>query len=474
MYYKEPVTEDLTDAHDLSDVQFEGARLAFFGLLHRKGMHDLAETEGEDLFAQACFEYSRQRAEGKVIRNPVAWIVTCAWHRTVGMLETRERRPRSISTEAVDEIGQDEATPEEEFLSEDRHRKVREAVERLPDHQRRLLELAYFEGESVREAARLLGWTPSKAQRAHETARRRLRKMLAVDWSDELAIEVGLTAFLSVGGGGCARHLRLVGGIEGALDTLAHPAEIGRRVIDLVQAPFAHATSDAQSGSVGEVGVRALAGLHREPGSLAERAGRRLSDLGARLFTSGAAQTTAAAAEGGGRTLEVCKAIAAACVIGGGAVTGALIVGGGEHAATVHRAPDPRQVAARSPHPRHGPPPAGELVDGQASEEPQTATAGVTAQAFSASPDLPVERHQQAEHRRPEPEVKKAKPPPTEPEGEFEPSPEAATAEPEPVVEPVTTTTEAKSTVVTSPSSSNGSGAKPKAVPANSPGEFEP
>lgn len=468
--YRQAVTEELAKS------QFDAARLGFLQLLRRKRMSpQFIERENEDLFAQACFEYSRRLAEGERIRNPVAWIVTCAWHRTVGLLETRDWRPRMVSTERVGELGEDEGTPEQEFLAEDRHRKVREAVERLPDHQRRLLALSYFEGESVREAARRLGWTASKAQRAHETARRRLHRLLDVEWSDELAIEVGLASFLSVGGGGCARHLQLVGGIEGAVDALCHPVELGHRVAELVSSPFSHGASPGPPEAAGELGVRAATNLHRDPGSLVGRAGRRLSDLGGSFFTSSAAQSGAAVAEGGGRAMEVCKAIAAACVIGGGAVTGALIAGEADHGTAPAGAAHHR-VAAVKPPPRREGPARGVLTEGQASE-PTAQTVPEASEPSPAQAPHPVERHHTPEHQDAEPQVKKAKPPPERPEGEFEPSPEAVAPapEPEPVVETGTGVTDAaRATNSSSSSSSDEGGAKPKPVPANSPEEFEP
>jgi RNA polymerase sigma factor (sigma-70 family) len=471
--YRSVEAEDPRESQ-LSDAQFEAARLGFFQFLRRKRMSpQFVDRHGEDLFGQACVEYTRQCSEGKEIFDPPAWIITCGWNRTKSLLETRDYRPDMVSADLLGDLPSEDDTPEQEVLSEDRHRKVNEAVQRLPDYQRRLLALSYFEDESVREAARRLGWTPSKAQRAHETARRRLRKMLDVEWSDELAIEVGLAAFLSVGGGGCARRLQLIGAIEGALDALAHPAELGYRLLDVARAPFSHGASSGHSGTAAEVGARAAANLHRQSRSLTDRASRRLPDLGGRLFTSGAAETGAAAAEGGGRTLEVCKAIAAACVIGGGAVTGALIVSEGHQEVSRPTASHHRQAAQNRAHPRGPTTPNAVLAEGRISEP-----TGSPAEEATTSPARgahPVERHhssEQQEHS--EPAVKKAKPPPESPEGEFEPSPEAA-AEPAPttVVETETAVTDSAKTTSTA-SSSSGSGAKPKPVPANSPEEFEP
>jgi RNA polymerase sigma factor (sigma-70 family) len=322
--YRQAEPEDLTPA------QFEAAHHGFFGLLRRKRMSPaFIEHNGEDLFAQALYEYTRQLREGKEIRNPTAWIVVCAWHRTVGLLETRDWRPKMVSTERVGELPADATpAPEDEFLAEERYRKVREAVERLPSYQRQLLALSYFEGESVREAARKLEWTASKGQRAHEAARRRLLKLLGS--MDELEIAAGLAAFLSLGPDGCAMHLQLIGGAEGVLDTVLHSlAHLAERGVDLLRRP--------------------LAGADHGPAALAARTGRRASDLGRRLYASGAVETSTVAADGGGRVAEACKALVVVCVIGGGAVTGGALLGAGHS----HQRPQPQQrpVASTRAHP---------------------------------------------------------------------------------------------------------------------------
>jgi RNA polymerase sigma factor (sigma-70 family) len=171
---------------EVTSSQFDRARRAFFGILSRRMSPQFIERHGEDLFAQAAFEYSRRIAEGNEIHSPVAWINVCGWHRTISLLEAQARRPRIVSSESLAELPAGAATPEEEILTEDRFRKVREAVGLLPDYQQELLELSYFEGKSVRAAARQLGWTPSKAQRAHEAAQRRLRKLLGDESNDAL------------------------------------------------------------------------------------------------------------------------------------------------------------------------------------------------------------------------------------------------------------------------------------------------
>lgn len=371
MYYKRAGTEDLDQAvsEDLTPSQYRAAELGYFGLLRRKRMsRQFIERNAENLFAQALYEYVRSIRAGKEIRKPVAWIVLCAWSRTIRVLEQPNWRPSMVSTERVGEISADRTpAPEEELLSEDRYRKIREAVERLPAYQRELLAVSYFEGESVREAARKLGWTPSKAQRAHEAAQRRLRKLLGVESSDELEIAAGLAAFLSFGPDGCARALQLIGGFEGAVDPVAHHlSQLGERVLDLLRRPFTHGGpaghAPARSESLGDLGRRAVVGADHGPTALIARGGRRVPDLGRRILASGAIETTTAAADGGARFAEACK-IAAVCLIGTGAIAGgSALLDSTQH----HRpAPRPDRSAASSRHRALGAPAPGEPESAQ-------------------------------------------------------------------------------------------------------------
>jgi RNA polymerase sigma factor (sigma-70 family) len=302
----------------LSRSEFDAARLGFLQLLRRKRMSpQFIERHAEDLFAQAAFEYSRQVAEGKEIDSPAGWIIVCGWHRTVGLLESRDWRPRMVSTEQSGEVvDEGRSAPEEAFLTQDRYRKVREAVEELPPHQRHVLALSYFEGESVREAAKRLNWTASKAQRAHEGARKRLHKLLGVESSNELSF-VGVAAFLSLAGAGRASLSSLPAGIEAALDRgWQRAADLWQRGVDLARHPF--------GGAEPSVGVR---------------------ELGRRLLGGGGGDAGAAlAGDGGSRALEACKVLAV-CLAGGGAITGGLLAADHPHG---HPPPRAARVEAGS------------------------------------------------------------------------------------------------------------------------------
>jgi RNA polymerase sigma factor (sigma-70 family) len=297
---------------ELSTSELDEARLGFIQYLRRKRFSpQFIAQHGEDLFATAALEYSRKVAEGEEIDSPAGWLITCAWRRTKSLLEAQGRSPQIVSTdkaEAIeDEMGR---SPEEVALDEDRLRKVQEAVDQLTVEERRLLELAYFEGMAIREAARELHWHPSKAQRCHEAARKHLRQLLGIDSLDELEIIVGLAAYISLVEKASAPHL---------------PAGV-------------EAVADAIGRGVGNGGARA-------------------QDLARRFPFGGGADPSATAALGGsaGRAAGVCATAALAClasgVVGPGVGGVNLIGAGGKSAppAKQRRVADTPRVAPLTP-----------------------------------------------------------------------------------------------------------------------------
>lgn len=286
--------------HELRPSELEEARLGFNQYLRRKHFSpQFIARHGEDLFGTATLEYSRKIAEGAEIEHPAGWLITCAWQRTKSLLETEARSPRVVSSERAgalgDELGQ---SPEDAALEEDRFRKVQEAIEQLSLNERRLLELSYFEGMAVREAARALHWHPSKAQRCHEAARRRLHDLLGVESTDELELDIGLAAFLSLIGAGSTTHLPA--GVEAAIEATGRGASY---------------------------------------------AWARAQDLARRLPLGGSAEPSTAALGGSaGRAAGVCATAALACLASGvvGPGVGGVIGGGGGASAP---APKQRNVA---------------------------------------------------------------------------------------------------------------------------------
>lgn len=209
---------------ELTRAEMEMARRGFRGKLMRlRFSPQFIVNHSDDLLAIAHTEYVRALGKGVDVEDPVAWTIHCAWRRTQNLLQAESQRPRMISSEKLPElIDSGAAAPEELAIEEDRARRVREAVAKLSEEQRKVIALTFFEGLSVRQAAGHLDWSAGKVQHHRDSALRQLRRFMPVRTSDELAVEVGMIAWLSLAGS--ASGFQLPGGFESVLERPSHGA----------------------------------------------------------------------------------------------------------------------------------------------------------------------------------------------------------------------------------------------------------
>lgn len=266
------VTRMASVREELGRTDLEVAERGFLQLLRRKRFSlAFIDRHGADLVAKARLEYSQHVAEGGEVRNPAGWIIHCAWRRTQNLLEQEGRAPRVLSIDNGGAFANDSRTPEDEVLTSDRYRQLQAAIEQLPIEERKVIALTYFEGMSVREVGRALGWDKCKADRRHRAALERLQELLGVKDIDSLQIEIGIAAWASLTAGDATTSR--MPGVGAALDAVGN-------------------------------GIAAAVG--------------RGQDLARRLLTGGTAEPGMAPALGGAaRTAGVCGAAAVVCVASG-------------------------------------------------------------------------------------------------------------------------------------------------------------
>jgi RNA polymerase sigma factor (sigma-70 family) len=218
VFYKQNKPDDLTAA------QMDAARKAFRGkLLRLRYSPQFIVNNVDELLATAHSEYARAVEKGVEIEDPVAWTIHCAWRRTQNLLQAESLRPRMVSSEKVIEfVDVGEPSIEEWALEEDRARKIREAVAKLDPDQQKVIALTFFEDMSVREAAGHLGCSASSVQHRRETALRTLRRFLPVRSGDELAVDLGMAAWLAIAADHTGFHLPA--GFEAVVDKAGHGA----------------------------------------------------------------------------------------------------------------------------------------------------------------------------------------------------------------------------------------------------------
>jgi RNA polymerase sigma-70 factor (ECF subfamily) len=131
------------------------ASLAF--ALIRRILPQPAEAEEvlQEVFWQAWTE--AERYDGRR-GSPEAWVLMRSRSRAIDRLRAIRRRGETFVTPVEETLAQtaDRKTPSPGALAEDR-KLVASALARLPDPQRRVIELAFFEGLTQAEIAERLG-----------------------------------------------------------------------------------------------------------------------------------------------------------------------------------------------------------------------------------------------------------------------------------------------------------------------------
>jgi RNA polymerase sigma-70 factor (ECF subfamily) len=120
------------------------------------------EADAQDLTQQTFLQLHRARGDFRPAMRLRPWIITIARNLSRDLIR---RRGRWQETE-VDDLAAPEREADDD--AEDRARKVREAVARLPERQRRVIELHWFERRSFAEIGKELGSTSGAERiRAH-------------------------------------------------------------------------------------------------------------------------------------------------------------------------------------------------------------------------------------------------------------------------------------------------------------------
>ena len=131
----------------------------------------LAEEATQDTFLKL---WSRARQYLAERGSLLVWLLTIARRTALDRLRLEGRRPTLSNAEDPDTIWQSIAN-EDSLSSEARWRSMYFAVQSLPEEQRQVIELAYYQGMSQSEIAEVLGWplgtVKSRVRSAMETLR---------------------------------------------------------------------------------------------------------------------------------------------------------------------------------------------------------------------------------------------------------------------------------------------------------------
>ncbi len=130
---------------------------AVFGFVYNL-LRDAGQTEEvvQEVFLRVWFRAATYRPERGRFQT---WLMSMAHHRTVDELRKRRRLQSILETEArlaLMESRAQEDTAAKEAEQREESEIVRKALESLPEEQRQVIQLSYYEGYSQTEIAELL------------------------------------------------------------------------------------------------------------------------------------------------------------------------------------------------------------------------------------------------------------------------------------------------------------------------------
>jgi len=126
------------------------------------------------------FDVERGRVE--------AWVVTIARNVTISLLRKEPAKPTEDYSAEVNALVDEQAGPEDAAWINDRRQIVREALHEIPEAQRRVVIMAYFDGLTQAEIAEKLCEPIGTIKSRLRLALKRLEQLLKVRLADEYSV----------------------------------------------------------------------------------------------------------------------------------------------------------------------------------------------------------------------------------------------------------------------------------------------
>ena len=153
----------------LAEVFDRLAPVVYSGALRVLGHDAAAQDVVQDVFVELWSHPGRYDPDAGSLRT---YLTIQARHRAVDLIRSELRRVARQERSSRLDPGQPDTSPYAQLMASEAAAAVRAAVEKLPENQRRIVELAYFKGLTCREAAQAAGIPEG-------TAKSRLRLALA-------------------------------------------------------------------------------------------------------------------------------------------------------------------------------------------------------------------------------------------------------------------------------------------------------
>lgn len=134
------------------------------------------EALAEEIVNEAFLELWRKASEFRGEAAVSTWLLTIARYKAIDRL--RRRREEPLDEAAAARIADEAETPEEALVRADRAARLRTLIAGLAPIHREVLDLVYYQEQSVAEAARVLGVPEGTVKTRMFAARKQLARLL--------------------------------------------------------------------------------------------------------------------------------------------------------------------------------------------------------------------------------------------------------------------------------------------------------
>ncbi|MBP9995919.1 MAG: sigma-70 family RNA polymerase sigma factor [Lachnospiraceae bacterium] len=159
-----------TETNTIEDIYIRYHDKVVNFIMRKVSNHDLAEDLASDVFLKVAQKYSTFDSSKASVST---WIYTIAQNRVIDHYRTNH-----ISDELQDEI-HSESNIEETLLNNETLEELACALEKLPERERTLIVLHYYNEKSLKEVALQMGMSYANAKIVHRKALQMLQQHLS-------------------------------------------------------------------------------------------------------------------------------------------------------------------------------------------------------------------------------------------------------------------------------------------------------
>jgi RNA polymerase sigma-70 factor (ECF subfamily) len=131
--------------------------------------------DAEDVLQEVCYRLIRYKVRLRLIRNPSAYVFRIARNEAIRFLKNKKRNPdRYHSVEDLAKVIQDNLTG----LENEAMNQLAEALTQIPEDQREVIILRFFEDLTLKEIATVCGVSINTAASRFRYGKQKLRQIL--------------------------------------------------------------------------------------------------------------------------------------------------------------------------------------------------------------------------------------------------------------------------------------------------------